>query len=92
MNTHEQLITQILRELLHIDEKSVIHSSTELRTDLGLDSMSSLIFLMQLEDKINGFTIDPESLDMDDLLTVSSVNEYILREQKKAQKTEVCYE
>lgn len=92
MKTHEKLISQILRELLHVEEKTVIHSSTELRADLGLDSMTSLIFLMQLEDKINGFTIDPESLDMDDLLTVSSVNDYIVREQKKAQKVEVCHE
>ena len=92
MKKHERLIIQILCELLHIEDSSIIQSHSELRQDLGLDSMTSLIFLMQLEDRISDFKIDPETLTLEDLQTIDSVNAYILTEEKKRQIAGVCDE
>ncbi len=68
----------ILREVLQLDAAQKIESTTKLKDDLGLDSMSSLTFLIALEEKIDHFQVDPDSLEMSHLETVASISEYIL--------------
>jgi len=75
--THtERLVKEALANTLNF---SVAHIKLEnhLREDLHLDSMSSLMFLMKLEESIDGFYVDPETLDAKDLETVSSVVHYV---------------
>jgi acyl carrier protein len=52
----------------------------KLRDDLGLDSVTSLIFLMALEEFIEGFTVDPESIDISDLDSIQTVAHYVERQ------------
>ncbi len=63
--------------ILHFSDTGCIKVSDRLREDLHLDSMSSLMFLMKLEESISGFYVDPETLDPDDLESVSSVIRYV---------------
>ena len=69
-----------LKKTLNISDDSSILPATKLRDDLGLDSMTSLTFLLTLEDMLSGFVVDPEKLDMSDLDSVQSVAAYIQRE------------
>lgn len=60
-----------------------IYPETRLREDLGLDSMSSLTFLMALEESIDGFVVDPDTLDMSDLECVKTIMGYVKRQLVK---------
>lgn len=70
-------IRKALIATLNLDEAHEILMSSKLKDDLGLDSMSSLTFLMMLEDGIEGFEVDPETLNGADLETVESILAYI---------------
>lgn len=73
----EIMVKNALAETLNLSNINGIESMHRLRDDLQLDSMSSLMFLMKLEESIEGFYVDPETLKMKDLETVSSVTNYI---------------
>ncbi len=73
----ETAVKQALASTLNFSDISEIRSEHRLRDDLQLDSMSSLMFLMKLEESIDGFYVDPETLKMQDLETVSTVTNYI---------------
>ena len=73
----EQLVIKALAKILKINDQSSIKSSDKLKDDLGLDSMSSLTFLMELEDLITGFSVDPDTLDGESLSTVHTITQYV---------------
>lgn len=54
-----------------------IQPEMRLKEEVGLDSMTSLTFLMALEEEIKGFSVDPETLESHDLETIKSVAFYI---------------
>ena len=76
LNT-EILVKKSLASTLNISDINLIQPNQRLRDDLQMDSMSSLMFLMKLEETISGFFVDPETLEMKDLETVSSISRYI---------------
>ncbi len=78
------LIESVLRNVLNLPANEVISNESNLRDDLGLDSMSTLSFLIELEEKIDSFTVNPERLEADDLKTVGSVLNYVNREMNAA--------
>lgn len=80
MNNTEKLVIQALAKTLKISDSSAIKTSDKLKDDLGLDSMSSLTFLMELEDLVAGFNVDPDTLDGESLATVSSIAHYVERQ------------
>ena len=73
----EQLVKNALASALNYQSTDGIASNSHLKKDLQLDSMSALMFLMKLEENIQGFYVDPETLEMRDLETVSTVAKYI---------------
>ena len=75
-NVHQQVKTA-LRETLRLSHEVEVKENSLLKEELGLDSMSSLTFLMMLEENISGFTVDPDTLEGDDLLSVASISHYI---------------
>ncbi len=75
-----QQINSALREVLSLGDDTEILATSKLKDDLGLDSMSSLTFLMTLEENVDGFVVDPDSLEMSDLNTVESITSYVQRE------------
>lgn len=76
LNT-EHIVKNTLASTLNFSNISSVQNHHRLRDDLQLDSMGSLMFLMRLEENIEGFFVDPENLEMRDLETVSSVVRYV---------------
>ena len=76
LNT-EQVVKNALASTLNFSDVENIKLSNHLHKDFQLDSMSTLMFLMRLEETIDGFYVDPETLEMRDLETVSSIVSYI---------------
>lgn len=70
-------IKDALKSTLNLNEETQILQNTKLKEDLGLDSMSTLTFLIALEESIDGFIVDPDLLDIGDLETVASVENYV---------------
>ena len=83
--TTEQLVKTALASALNYQSTEGIVSDSRLKKDLQLDSMSALMFLMKLEENIQGFYVDPETLEMRDLETVSTVVNYIDMQLKTSQ-------
>lgn len=73
----EIAVKNALASTLNFSDINSILLNHNLRKDLQLDSMSSLMFLMKLEESVDGFFVDPETLQMSDLETVSSIIQYV---------------
>lgn len=71
------LIKKSLVETLKLPVATPIPTDIVLRDDFGLDSMSSLSFLIKLENHIPGFIVNPETLEENDLDTIETVYAYI---------------
>ncbi len=69
-----------LVKTLNLSGINIIDNNSKLKDDLGLDSMSSLTFLLALEDSITGFNVDPDTLEMNDLETLESITNYVCEE------------
>lgn len=77
MSVFIEQITIALSRALNGKPLDNITLNTKLREDLGLDSITSLTFLMALEEVIEGFIVDPETLNMDDLECVQTIAKYV---------------
>lgn len=82
MKSITESVKQALIETLNLDSNHGIENHSKLKEDLGLDSMSSLTFLMKLEESIENFTVDADTLEMDDLKTVETISDYVLSQIK----------
>lgn len=69
----ETALTEVLER-----EVSGLTADVRLFEDLHLDSTSVMEMLMSLEDSMN-VAIDPETLDMDDFMTVGTLTAYLQR-------------
>lgn len=76
-------VRNVLATTLNSISLDEIGLKSKLKEDLGLDSMSSLTFLMALEDNIEGFLVDPDTLDARDLENVESISLYVAKQLKK---------
>jgi acyl carrier protein len=80
-NNMELIVTikNILAKELNLTIESLdeLSESTSLRDDLGLDSMATLTFLMSLEDNVDDFTIDANTLEGHHVQTIGSICEYV---------------
>lgn len=72
-----------LAETLQLNSSEAIADDARLKEDLGLDSMLSLTFLMTLEDNIDGFIVDAETLEAEHLISVNSVTHYVKNQLSK---------
>ncbi|PHM39076.1 acyl carrier protein [Xenorhabdus mauleonii] len=70
-------IKNILAKELNINSLDVLNESTSLRDDLGLDSMATLTFLMSLEDNVDNFTIDANTLEGHHVETIGTICNYV---------------
>jgi acyl carrier protein len=76
LNT-EQLVKNALARTLNFSDTAAIQKHHHLKKDLQLDSMNSMMFLIKLEEMIDGFWVDPLTFKMKHLETVSSIVEYV---------------
>ena len=77
MSNVENIVKTILVDCLRMKCADQIDANHSLRDDLKMDAMTSLMFLMRLEEYVDDFFVDPETLQDDDLSTVSSVVAYV---------------
>lgn len=70
-------VTSIVRETLNLSDKVTLEGETHLQNDVGLDSMTSLALLVALEERIEGFSVDPMTLTDNDLMTINHVVHYV---------------
>jgi acyl carrier protein len=78
-----EIITQVkeaLAKTLNLSSAAEIDSNAKLKEEYGLDSMTSLTFLIALEDLIPGFFVNPDTLEPEYLETAKSVAAYIEKE------------
>ena len=83
---YQQIVVQVreaLAKTLNIALDDEIHVKAKLKEDLGLDSMSSLSFLLELEETIQGFSVDPDTLESSHLETVESIANYVIEQQEQ---------
>jgi acyl carrier protein len=76
-------IKTALAQALNLSDSSKILPQTRLKEELKLDSMTSLTFLMALEESIPGFQVDPDTLTESALETVETVTQYVESSLKK---------
>ena len=74
------VVESVETALTEVLEREVSGLTTDVRLfeDLHLDSTSGMEMLMSLEDSMN-VAIDPETLDMDDFMTVGTLTAYLQR-------------
>lgn len=78
-------VKRVLADVTHDDAVLDMDLDTQLREDLGIDSMTSLTFLMALEDAVDGFFVDATTLEAEHFQTIGSIYEYV-RTQLSAAK------
>ena len=62
--------------------KDQIVMDAHLKNDLGIDSLSSMFFLTFLEDNIQGFEVNADTIEAKHFNTLKSIFEYVLNEMK----------
>jgi acyl carrier protein len=75
-------VKKVLSEVISNDEILGLSESASLKEDVGLDSMTSLTFLMALEDKLE-FTVDPSTLKASDFDSILSICAYIQSQKQQ---------
>jgi diaminopimelate decarboxylase len=79
--THvKKSVVEALRKVLSISTTTVVNSSSRLRADLGLDSISAMELLIELEDEIHGFRVNSNTLEAKHFRDVLSITQYISSE------------
>lgn len=72
-----KIVNQGLRKILEKPETEVISPEAHLKNDLGIDSISSMDLLMYLEDHIQGFTVNADTLEARHFNSPTTMSEYI---------------
>lgn len=70
-------VKSILAEKTNSDSVLAMPIDSSLSEDIGLDSMSTLTFLMSLEDSIPNFSIDANTLEASHVKSIASVCQYV---------------
>jgi acyl carrier protein len=71
-------VRRILADITLDDAVLDMSLDTRLREDLGIDSMTSLTFLMALEDEIPGFMVDATTLTAEHFQTIGGICAYVV--------------
>lgn len=72
-----ETVKRVLADITHDESVMGMELNTLLREELGIDSMTSLTFLMALEDAIDGFVVDPDTLEPEHFDTIGTICEYV---------------
>ena len=60
-----------------------INLESHLKNDLGIDSLSSMFFLTYLEDNINGFEVNADTIEAKHFNTLQTIYDYVQSEIKQ---------
>lgn len=70
-------LVEILRVVLKLPASTEVHADSHLRDHLGLDSLTSMELLVSLEDEIEGFFVNPDTIAPGHFNTVTTLAHYI---------------
>ncbi len=73
-----ETVKAVLADITHNGAVADADLGTTLKDELGIDSMTSLVFLMALEDNVPGFVVDAETLEADHFRTISTICDYVI--------------
>ena len=78
MEKHElfTIIKDVLAVVIRNPEVKNVSHDTKLKDEIGLDSMTSLMFLLALEDKLK-FSVDPATLKVSDFYSIETICNYV---------------
>jgi len=82
----KSIVETVKRVLADLTRNSAVMDAdldTALKEDLGIDSMTSLVFLMALEDTIPGFVVDADTLEADHFRTIGTICEYVFAQLER---------
>ncbi|UMB76974.1 phosphopantetheine-binding protein [Dickeya fangzhongdai] len=72
-----QKIVTAIGIVLETDDLSELHPHTDLERDLGFESGIFIELMMYLEEMIEGLSIDPVTLDSQQISTIDSLGRFI---------------
>jgi diaminopimelate decarboxylase len=70
-------VKSALKATVKLPENFTITMDSHLRDDIGIDSLTSMDFLMYLEDHIDGFRVDASTLTPAHFNSVKAIVEYV---------------
>lgn len=73
----QQVVLNALRDILTVAADKPIYADTHLRDELGLDSLSSMELLVSLEDGIDGFGVNADTIEAKHFNTIATLAEYV---------------
>lgn len=82
-NSVIETVKHVLADITHNDAVKDMDVDTSLKEGLSIDSMTSLMFLMALEDNIEGFMVDADTLAVDHFQTIGTICEYIFMQLER---------
>ena len=71
-------VIDTLNNMMPVSDSLILSEEISLRDDLGMDSLSSLTFLMELESSIDGFSVNPENLDEQHFSSIGKMVDYVI--------------
>lgn len=71
------IVTEGLRTVLELPADHPIAPDAHLKNDLGIDSITSMDLLMYLEDHVENFTVQADTLEARHFNTPTTMTEYI---------------
>lgn len=77
MHAHFDAVTDAIRLVLEFQPGTKLLPTTQLETDLGMDSGLMLELIMQLEETVDGLIIDQASISYDQFKSIASVCDYV---------------
>lgn len=77
MIPHFAAVAEAIRQILDFQSADLLHTGTQLETDLGMDSGLMLELVMQLEETVPGLVIDQATISYDQFRTVATVCDYV---------------
>ncbi|WP_200825137.1 MULTISPECIES: acyl carrier protein [Aquimarina] len=82
MDTHKilDIIKEGLLDSIPNITKEQIKMDSHLKNDLGIDSLSSMFFLTYLEDNINEFEVNADTIEARHFNTLQTIFDYVLSE------------
>ncbi len=89
MNELIESVKTALRVTINLPDDFTITMESHLRDDLGIDSLTSMDFLMYLEDHIDGFEVDASTLTPAHFNSVRAIVEYVSSQQPQADTNQV---
>ena len=81
-NSIVDIVKRVLADITNDEAVLSMGPHTLLKEELGIDSMTSLTFLMALEESVDGFVVDADTLEPEHFNTIGTICDYVFSQLK----------